>query len=332
MRGLGEAAAALAITGCAGAQSALDVRGPGAEQIAALWWLLLGVAVVVYAAVMALFLGAVLRSRRDAPEPAEETDHVRRRRARRLIGGMIALTAVILTAVFIVTLRTQVALHAHAEEDLTIEVIGRQWWWEIRYHGPSADSVITANEIHLPTGQRVRIEMTAADVIHSLWVPNLQGKTDLVPGRTLVTWLQAAVPGISRGQCAEYCGIQHTNMAVLVVAETPAEFARWLAEQRQPASPPADSMSQRGQSIFQSSGCTYCHAVGGTPTAGLRGPDLTHFASRRTLAAGTLTNTRENLAAWLADPQRIKPGNLMPRVPLTPAALDAIVHYLASLR
>jgi cytochrome c oxidase subunit 2 len=246
---------------------------------------------------------------------------------------MIALTAPILTAVFIVTLRTQATLHAHAEEDLTIEVIGRQWWWEIRYRGPSpGDQVITANEIHIPTGQRVRIEMTAADVIHSFWVPNLQGKTDLVPGRTLVTWLQADVPGTSRGQCAEYCGIQHTNMAFLVVAEAPAEFARWLAEQRQPASPPADTLSQRGQSIFASSGCAYCHAVSGTPGAGLLGPDLTHFASRRTFAAGTLANTRENLAAWLADPQRIKPGNLMPRVTLTPAALDAVVHYLESLR
>ena len=330
---LGTAAVVLAITACTGAQSALDVRGPGAERIATLWWLLLGVAVVVYAAVMALLLGAVLRSRRDPREPADETDDIRRRRARRLIGGMIAVTAVILTAVFLVTLRTQVALHAHAAQELTIEVTGRRWWWEIRYRGSSpGDQVITANEIHIPTGQRVRIELTSADVIHSFWVPNLQGKTDLVPGRTLVTWLEADVPGISRGQCAEYCGIQHTNMAFLVVAEAPAEFARWLAEQRQAASPPADTMSQRGQSIFVSSGCVSCHAVSGTPAVDLLGPNLTHFASRRTIAAGTLTNTRENLTAWLDDPQRSKPGNLMPRVPLTPAALDAVVHYLESLR
>jgi cytochrome c oxidase subunit 2 len=231
------------------------------------------------------------------------------------------------------TLRTQVALHAHAAQDLTIEIIGHQWWWEMRYRGPSpGDQVITANEIHIPTGQRVRIELTSADVIHSLWVPNLQGKTDLVPGRTLITWLQADVPGISRGQCAEYCGIQHTHMAFLVVAETPAEFARWLAEQRRPAQAPADAMSQQGQSVFDGSGCGYCHTVSGARAAGSLGPDLTHFASRRTIAAGTLPNTRENLAAWLADPQRIKPGNLMPRVPLTPAALDAVVRYLESLR
>jgi cytochrome c oxidase subunit 2 len=332
-RTIAGAAVALDIIACSGPQSALDVRGSGAERIAALWWMLLGVAVAVYAVVMVIFLGAVLRSRRDEREGVEDADQTRRRRVRRLIGGTVALTAMILGVVFVLTLRTQAALHAHATEDLTIEIIGRQWWWEIRYRGRQGeDTVITANEIHIPTGQRVRIEMTSADVIHSLWVPSLQGKTDLVPGRTLVTWLRADVPGISRGQCAEYCGVQHTHMGLLVVAQTPDEFARWLAEQRQPAPAPADTLSQRGQNIFDGSGCGYCHAVSGTFAAGSLGPDLTHFASRSTIAAATLANTHENLTAWLADPQRIKPGNLMPRVPLAPDAIDAVAHYLESLR
>jgi cytochrome c oxidase subunit II len=330
--------APLAVGACAGVQSALDARGPGAERIIELWWLLLGAAAAVYAVVVALLLGAVVRRGRgggtpDGGEYREGAEVADRRAARRLIAGATALPAVILAAVFAATLRTQAALHGDATADLTVRVIGRQWWWEVRYPGPSpGDQVVTANEIHIPTGQRVRLELTSLDVIHSLWVPSLQGKTDLVPGRTTVTWLQADLPGTSRGQCAEYCGLQHTQMALLVIAEPPAEFARWLDEQRRPAEAPADTTSQRGQAVFLSSGCGYCHAVRGTRTLGLLGPDLTHFASRRTIAAGTLANIRGNLAGWIADPQHIKPGNKMPRVPLMPEDLHAVVRYLEGLR
>jgi cytochrome c oxidase subunit 2 len=245
----------------------------------------------------------------------------------------VTLAALLLAAVFVTTLRTQAALHSHAAPDLIVRVVGHRWWWEIKYlTQPPSDEVVTANELHIPTGRRVRLELASADVIHSLWVPNLQGKMDLVPGRTSLMWLEADRPGISRGQCAEYCGLQHTRMAFLVVAEPPAQFERWLANQRQLAAAPSDEVAQRGQASFLASSCGYCHSVRGARTVGLLAPDLTHVASRRAIAAGTLPNTRESLTAWIADPQHVKPGNLMPRVPLAPADVRAIVAYLETLR
>jgi cytochrome c oxidase subunit 2 len=318
-----------ALTACTGLQSTLDVRGPGAERIAALWWLMLGVAAVVYAIVIAILLRIAFRG------PGEPSAPLAEDRAKRWITvGGVALPAVILTAVFVVSLRTLSALRpAAAPSDLTIQVTGRQWWWEIRYPGRTpSDDAVTANEIHIPTGRRVRLALTSTDVIHSLWVPNLQGKTDLVPGRTTVMWLQADRPGVSRGQCAEYCGLQHTRMSLLVVAESAADFDRWLAVQRQPAASPADSLARRGREVFLSLPCAYCHALRDAPTPGREGPDLTHLASRLTLAAGTLSNTPAHLAEWIASPQRLKPGNKMPTTELTPEQLRALVHYLGTLR
>jgi cytochrome c oxidase subunit II len=318
-----------AVSACAGPQATLDVRGPGAERIAELWWLMLAVAAVVYAIVTAILLRVALRGPREQSTPADEV------RAQRWVGvGGAALTAVILTTVFVVSLRTLFALRlSAAPSDMTIHVTARQWWWEIRYpaRAPSNEAV-TANEIHIPTDRRVRLTLTSADVIHSLWVPNLQGKMDLVPGRTTAMWLQADRPGVSRGQCAEYCGLQHARMSLLVVAESAADFERWLAAQRQPAAPPADSLARRGRELFFSLPCAYCHTVRGTPSPGRGGPDLTHLASRLTLAAGTLPNTRGNLAGWVANPQTIKPGNRMPNVGLTAEQLRAVLHYLEGLR
>jgi cytochrome c oxidase subunit 2 len=221
---------------------------------------------------------------------------------------------------------------AHAD-DLTIKVKGWQWWWEVTYDIPGVtDSVVSANEIHIPTGRRVRLELTTGDVIHSLWVPNLQGKTDLVPGRTNITWLQADRPGISHGPCAEYCGVQHAHMTLLVVAHTPAEFTAWLARERLPASPPLDSLRLMGATVFARVGCAYCHMIRGTASLGKLGPDLTHFASRRMLAAAMLENSPRHLERWLADPQRVKPGTRMPAVPLDGRELAAVVAYLGALR
>jgi cytochrome c oxidase subunit 2 len=332
-RSAGRYAGALALSACSGVQSALHTRGPGAARIADLWWFMLVVAAAIYLVVLAVLLGIILRRERSDGERSPESEASERRRNRWLVVAGVTLPAIVLAVVFVVTFRTQAALHPESEPDLTVQVIGRQWWWEIRYPGRTpSDAVITANELHIPIGRRVRVEGTSTDVIHSIWVPNLHGKTDLVPGRTTVTWLQADRPGVSRGQCAEYCGIQHARMALLVVAQRPEEFARWLDEQRRPAAAPADEASRRGQSVFLASGCGYCHAVRGTRTVGLVAPDLTHFASRRTIAAGTLINTRGHLAGWIADPQAAKPGNLMPRVPLAPDDLLAVVSYLQGLR
>ncbi len=317
------------LTACAGPQSALDVRGPGADRIAGLWWLMLGLGAVVYAVVIAILLRVALRTGSGPSTPAAE------RRAMLWIAvGGAALPAVILTVLFVISMRTLSALGPSAEPaELTIHVTARQFWWEIRYPGRTpSDDAVTANEIHIPTGRRVQLALTSTDVIHSLWVPNLQGKMDLVPGRTNFMWLEADRPGISRGQCAEYCGLQHTRMSFLVVAESPADFERWLAAQRQPAAAPADSLARHGRDVFFSLPCAYCHAVRGTPSPARGGPDLTHLAGRVTLAAGTLSNTRANLAGWIANPQRIKPGNRMPDIDLTAEQLRALLHYLESLR
>jgi cytochrome c oxidase subunit 2 len=174
--------------------------------------------------------------------------------------------------------------------------------------------------------------MTARDVIHSFFAPNLFGKKDLVPGHTTRTWFQADTPGVYRGQCAEYCGHQHAKMGFFIVAEPPDQFARWLESQRSPAVTPTDTMQKRGQVVFMAGGCSMCHAIVGTPAGGRVGPDLTHLASRRTIAAATLLNTTGNLGGWIVDPQRIKPGTYMPSNSVDPADLRALLAYLGSLK
>jgi cytochrome c oxidase subunit 2 len=217
-------------------------------------------------------------------------------------------------------------------DELTVDVTGHQWWWEIHYPGAGHEaSVTTANEIHIPAGRRVRVRLTSRDVIHSFWVPALHGKMDLIPGRTTEIALQADRPGIHRGQCAEYCGTQHARMALWVIVDSPGDFAAWLDRERRPAAEPQEERARRGRAVFLAQSCAGCHAVRGT-NVGVGGPDLTHVASRRTLAAGTLDNVPGNLAGWVADPQALKPGSLMPRVPLDAGELHALVAYLGTLR
>ncbi|MGQ0642386.1 MAG: cytochrome c oxidase subunit II [Gemmatimonadaceae bacterium] len=305
---------------CSGSTSTLDARGPAAETIADLWWVMLGLAGLVFLAVLA-FLLPTLRKR----TPASHRPHT-------WLAGAIGTSAVILTTLFIVSERTMGRLHhVTGSDDLRVSVKGWQWWWEVAYIVGS-DTVVTANEIHIPTGRRVRLELTTGDVIHSLWVPNLQGKTDLVPGRTHLTWLQADHPGISYGPCAEYCGVQHAHMTLVVVALAPAEFAAWLQRERLPATPPIEPQRIAGAGVFARAGCAYCHMVRGTTSLGKLGPDLTHFASRRTIAAATLENAPRHLTAWLADPQRVKPGTRMPTTPLAARDLAAVVAYVSGLR
>jgi cytochrome c oxidase subunit 2 len=192
--------------------------------------------------------------------------------------------------------------------------------------------VRTANEIHLPAGAPVHLELTSDDVIHSFWVPNLHGKRDMIPGRSAQFRLQPLRAGLYRGQCAEFCGAQHAHMAFLVVAEAPDRYAAWAAGQRQAAAPPADSSLQRGQQLFLSGTCVMCHNVGGTDASARHAPDLTHVGSRQTIAAGTLPNTPEALAQWITDPQRFKPGANMPSHAYSPEDLQAMVAWLGSLK
>jgi cytochrome c oxidase subunit 2 len=219
------------------------------------------------------------------------------------------------------------------DKALRIEVIGHQWWWEANYVDPvPGNRVNVANEIHIPIGEPVQIVGTSNDVIHSFWIPSLAGKKDLIPGHATALWLQADKPGAYRGQCAEFCGHQHAKMAVLIVAETRKQFNEWYKKQLLPAAPPTDSITKVGENVFMSKGCPICHTVGGTRALSGIGPSLTHIGSAYTLAAGSLKNTRGNLAGWIVDPQGIKPGVRMPPNDLSGPELQALLSYLESLK
>jgi cytochrome c oxidase subunit 2 len=232
----------------------------------------------------------------------------------------------IIFALSVVTLGQigQGATFGSLEPPLRINVIGHQWWFEFRYPG----GAVTANEVHIPAGVPIELELSSADVIHDFWVPQLGPKSDVVPGQRNVMRLFTARAGRFSGACAEFCGLEHAWMRVLVVAEPRADFERWLAGQAAPAS----GQAGRGLEVVRSTVCSSCHAVRGQVDGASIGPDLTHVGSRETLAGGVLANTADAMRAWLADPQRYKPGALMPRVLLSPADLDAVVAYLGSLK
>jgi cytochrome c oxidase subunit II len=216
---------------------------------------------------------------------------------------------------------------------LRIDVVGHQWWWEVKYDDPDPQNIVnTANEIHVPVGRPVLLKMRSTDVIHSFWAPNLAGKKDLIPGHETTTWFRADSAGVYRGQCAEFCGHQHAKMAFYIVAEPRLEFEKWLGQQREPAKTPTDSLTQTGERVFLSGPCAMCHAIAGTGAGGTVGPDLTHLASRRTIAAGTLPLTTGNLAGWILDPQSIKPGAKMPPNQIDPQSLQALLAYLGTLK
>jgi cytochrome c oxidase subunit 2 len=216
---------------------------------------------------------------------------------------------------------------------ITVDVVGHQWWWEFLYRDVSPqDFVISPNELHIPVGTSIVLEAQSRDVIHSFWVPNLQGKRDLIPGQVTRLWIQADAPGVYRGQCAEFCGHQHAKMALVVVAQPMNAFLEWIRHQRRPAAEPANDEQRRGRELFMQSTCVTCHTIRGTDAGSRVGPDLTHVGSRMTVAAGTLPNTRAHLHEWVSNPQRIKPGTRMPASPLSRDELDAVLSYLRSLR
>jgi len=203
----------------------------------------------------------------------------------------------------------------------------------VQYENPQASlRVTTANEIHLPVGRPVAVDLLSNDVIHSFWIPSLQGKIDLVPGRLNEVWLQADKPGVYRGQCAEYCGAEHAKMALVVVAESPDDFEHWLAANRGPAPAPKTAEEERGKEVVERGPCAMCHNITGTLAGGRTAPDLTHIATRSSLAAGVLPNTQGYLAGWIADPQHIKPGARMPATGLSDEELQAVLTYLETLK
>lgn len=321
-----------ALSGCTGWQSALDPAGPQARELSWLFWLFLAVLGIIWALVMIAVLFG-LRRRRPADADPLATDPRRERRTTAVIGVLLGASLVTVLVLTGFTYAAQRHLFGVKEEAVTIRVTGHQWWWEVRYEdAESSRTFTTANEIHIPVGQPVKIKLNSSDVIHSFWVPSLMGKQDLIPGRENDIRLVADRPGVYRGQCAEFCGLQHAHMGILVVAESEETFGRWRDGQIRAAEPPTDPERQRGQAAFLAQPCFMCHSVRGTQAGGKVGPDLTHLASRRTLAAGTLPMSRGNLAAWVADPHGIKPGVNMPQIKLDPDDLNGIAAYLEGLK
>jgi len=312
-------------------QSVLTPAGTQASSIHHLWLLMLWVMTVVFILTLGSTAVALMRGTRRTrtglatPSPRAMTWSV---------ATAVTLTVCVLMGLLIASLWTgRATASMRADSAVAVNVTGHQWWWEIEYEDavPSR-RVRTANELHLPINRPVVIKVTSRDVIHSFWVPSLQGKRDLIPGYTTAIWLQADRPGRFRGQCAEFCGLQHAHMAVDVITESEHEFEGWLDTMRQPGRDPPGPAEQRGRDVFLHARCPGCHAIRGTEAAGQIAPDLTHIASRSTLGAGTLANTPDNLAAWIQDPQHAKPGNQMPPNPLPTEDVHAVVAYLDTLR
>ncbi len=312
-------------------QSVLSPVGSQASSIHALWVLMLWVCTGVFVAVMTALLLSLIRGISNRSK--DESGFASERTLTRSVGTAVGVTVVILILLLVASVWTGRTVGSlQASSAVTIAITGHQWWWEIQYEDavPSR-RVVTANELHIPINRPVVLKVTSRDVIHSFWVPNLQGKRDLIPGYTTAIWLRADRAEFFRGQCAEFCGMQHAHMALDVVAESDRDFDGWIEAMRQPGRDPPESV-RRGRDIFMQGRCAACHAIRGTAAAGQIAPDLTHIATRSTLGAGTLPNTPENLAAWIQDPQRLKPGNQMPANPLQADDVRALVAYLETLR
>ncbi|HWP38241.1 MAG TPA: cytochrome c oxidase subunit II [Gemmatimonadales bacterium] len=325
----------LGIVACGGPfpQSTLDPTADFGSHIDDLFRWIFWFAVGVFVVVESLLLYVVLRyrARPGAPEPERVHGNTL------LEIGWTLVPAVILILIATPTMQTIFRVDGTPPEGaLEVDVIGHQWWWE--YHYPQF-GITTANELHLPRGRPVSLRLTSRDVIHSFWAPRLGGKRDAIAGRTTRIALTPDSVGVFMGQCAEFCGESHARMGLRVFVDDSATFARWVADQRA-APPSADTLpelARRGAEAFRqirdpaSNSCIACHAVQGV-SAGVLGPNLTHVGSRSTLAAGTLFNTPEGMAAWLSDPPAVKPGSKMPRIGLTEEEIAALVAYLASLR
>jgi cytochrome c oxidase subunit II len=321
-------ASSLVLAGC-GKQSILSTHSPQAHNIALLWWWMLAAAVIVFGGAAGLLVLAWLRRGKPGlPLFGEREDMAE---GMVLLFG-IAIPVVVLVALFGVAdvyLVRQTSPPSPRTTAMTIDVIGHQWWWEVRYPGTDA---VTANEIHIPVDTRVNVVATTADVIHSFWVPALNRKIDMIPGRQNRVLLYASNAGVYRGQCSQFCGLQHAHMSLYVFAQQPAAFRSWLTNMAAPARAPATAQARAGEQLFMTSQCASCHRIAGTAAQATVGPDLTHLATRSSLAAVTIPNTPAELAAWISNPQAIKPGDRMPDLGLSRAQVAELVAYLETLK
>lgn len=309
--------AGAALGGCAGPQSTLDAHGPVAQGIASSWWLMATAAPLILLVVMALVLFAVLR------DPA---------RRRPLPGNAFLVTAglvvptLLLASLLVYGTDLGRRITQDADDPLRIQVIGHRWWWEVRYPGDTP--VVTANELHLPVGRAVEVELTSTDVIHSFWIPSLAGKLDMIPGQTSTLRLSAGSEGRFRAQCAEFCGPPHAHMGFVATVQPQAQFEEWLLARSRLA-----SVSPQDASRFAQLGCADCHAIAGTSAAGTGGPPLTHLGARPTIGAGAAPLNAASLRAWLASHgQSLKPGSNGPRQRLADEDIQALARMLEALR
>lgn len=346
-----------------GSMNYLRSFGPAADPVCRLNWGLMAISIAVCVIITALVLLAIFRKR-----PRMTADLDGRLPVGPAKGGMnwlyvgIGISTIVLFGSAIWTIFTLSAVVApRSTATLTLEVTGHQWWWEVKYLSDVPTQIFTtANEIHIPVGEPIRVKLVGGDVIHSFWIPQLVGKTDMIPGQTNTTWLQADKAGAYRGQCAEFCGVQHAHMAMHVIAEDKSRFEAWRREQLDKAKKPDPGAAQRltltampgpfpassrsaatatalpdpealhGSEVFMTR-CSVCHTVRGTSARGRLGPDLTHVMSRRMIASGMLINNTGNLSGWVANAQALKPGSRMPPMDLTPQELHAVVAYLQTL-
>jgi len=324
--------ALLLLCGCSGVQTPLDPAGDQAASIHTMWNVMLVVCSFFYALVIGGLLWAVVRRRREpVPEPQASAHDPGIERTLAVWTGLIlaGLTLLISWSFFVDRSLAQ----THDDQALHITVTGYQWWWRVEYQdGPVNQWFETANEIHLPAGRTARIKLESGDVIHSFWAPNLAGKMDLIPGRHNVLDITPRRIGVYRSQCAEFCGMQHAHMALPITVESPEAFKVWRAHQLQAAKAPTSQQEAFGKAVFETKACAFCHKIDGADAGGRTAPNLTHLASRPSLAADAIPYSRGALAGWISDPQGMKPGTKMPNVPLTSAESSAVVAYLDSLK
>ncbi|MFL6585085.1 MAG: cytochrome c oxidase subunit II [Chthoniobacterales bacterium] len=328
-------------------QYALAPAGEQGGSIAKLWWLYFWVLSAIFLLV-AIFVFFAVFPRRTPPitadgqlavvEPAASTE----RKLSGVVIGAVITSIVILFLLLLIDFFAGRSIYAlenqstaeAAKDALSIKITGHQWWWQVEYLNEADPSkmITTANELHIPIGRPVKLTLNSDDVIHSFWVPNMHGKKDLIPGHPTEMWLRGKQPGTFRGQCAEFCGLQHAHMRLTFVSETPEKFDAWMQQSQTDAPTPQTPNEQRGLAVFTSNQCMMCHNINGTSARATVGPDLTHLGSRDMLAAGAMPNTRGYLAGWIANPQNIKPGVRMPPNNLSSDDLNALVDYLESLK
>jgi cytochrome c oxidase subunit 2 len=317
-------ASAVVATGCGGKKSPsmLHTHGSEASRIAGIWWLMFGLGAGVYAIVAFFIVWAIVRGRRRQGREGPLGDNTW------IVWGGVVVPVLILAVLAVVTVQATAELRKPEAGALRVDVVGKRWWWAVSYPGTQ---FTTANEIHLPAGRPVELGIDSDNVVHSFWVPELAGKVDMIPGQHNVLRFTPRTPGTYIGECAEFCGVEHARMGFVVIVQTVTDFDRWLTRQQVTRSPPDSESAAAGQAAFMRQSCAGCHTIRGTPAQGIVGPDLTDFGARSTIGARTVENTPPNLAKWIVDAQSMKPGALMPPLPISSRDIDNIVAYLEGL-